>query len=126
MIVAAANRSLVESLAARAEVARIDSNRPARWIEKPEVANFEVTPGNPAVLTTVPWGVSNVNAPLVWAMGFHGEGIVVGDLDTGTRWTHNALKPKYRGWNGITADHNYKWHVPLFRWRGRGPDIWNL
>ena len=41
MIVATADRSLVESLAARADVARIDSNRPARWIEDPEVANFE-------------------------------------------------------------------------------------
>ena len=26
------------------------------------------------------------------------------------RWTHNALKPQYRGWNGSTADHNYNWH----------------
>jgi len=26
------------------------------------------------------------------------------------RWTHNALKPKYRGWNGVTADHNFNWH----------------
>ena len=25
------------------------------------------------------------------------------------RWTHNALKPHYRGWNGSTADHNYNW-----------------
>ena len=22
----------------------------------------------------------------------------------------NALKPKYRGWNGTTADHNFNWH----------------
>jgi serine protease AprX len=26
------------------------------------------------------------------------------------RWTRNALKPHYRGWNGVTADHNYNWH----------------
>ena len=26
------------------------------------------------------------------------------------RWTHNALKPQYRGWNGSSADHNYNWH----------------
>ena len=123
MIVATANRSLVESLAARPDVARIDSNRPARWIEKPEVANFEVTSGNPAVLTTVEWGVNNVNAPSVWAMGFTGEGMVVGDLDTGTRWTHNALKPKYRGWNGVTADHNFNWHDAIHSGGGScGPD----
>jgi hypothetical protein len=26
------------------------------------------------------------------------------------RWTHVAIKNQYRGWNGTTADHNYKWH----------------
>ena len=35
---------------------------------------------------------------------------MVGNGDTGMRWTHNALKPHYRGWNGSTADHNYNWH----------------
>jgi subtilase family protein len=30
--------------------------------------------------------------------------------DTGVRWTHEALKSKYRGWNGVAADHNYNWH----------------
>ena len=110
MIVATADRSLVESLAARADVARIDSNRPARWIEDPEVANFEVTPSSPHDPNAAEWGVQNVNAPAVWALGFTGQGMVVGDQDTGMRWTHNALKPKYRGWNGVTADHNFNWH----------------
>ena len=110
MIVATADRSLVDSLAARTDVARIDSNKPARWIEDPDVANFEVASSTPNVPDTAEWGVMNVNAPSVWAMGFTGQGMVVGDLDTGTRWTHNALKPKYRGWNGVTADHNFNWH----------------
>src|SRR5262249_51368782 len=30
--------------------------------------------------------------------------------DSGVRWTHNALKPHYRGWDGQNADHNYSWH----------------
>ena len=47
MIVATGDRSLVESLAVRADVARVDSNRPSRWIEDPEVANFEVDTGKP-------------------------------------------------------------------------------
>src|SRR5205823_12283752 len=51
-----------------------------------------------------------VNAPQLWAMGFTGQGIVIGNQDTGMRWTHNALKPRYRGWNGSTADHSYNWH----------------
>ena len=54
--------------------------------------------------------MNNVRAPEVWAMGYTGQGIVIGNQDTGMRWTHNALKPKYRGWNGATADHNYNWY----------------
>src|SRR5882762_6450171 len=107
MLVATADRTLVETLAARPDVAKVDSNRPTRWIEDPSIANFGVMPSAPAV---VEWGVQNVNAPQVWAMGFTGQGIVVGNQDTGMRWTHNALKPHYRGWNGATADHNYNWH----------------
>jgi len=83
MIVATADRSLVELLAARADVGRVDSNRSARWIEDPEIANFKETPSRTNDPTTVEWGVNNVNAPPVWAMGFTGQGMVVGDLDTG-------------------------------------------
>lgn len=110
MIVADADRAFVESLAARSDVARIDSNNPVRWIEEPEVAKAGVKPAAPDGPNAIEWGVTNVNAPSVWGAGFTGAGIVVGNLDTGTRWTHNALKPKYRGWNGATADHNYNWH----------------
>src|SRR5213080_1473791 len=106
MLVATADRALVEALATRADVARVDSNRPTRWIEDPSISNFGVTPSDPAV---VEWGVQNVNAPQVWALGFTGQGIVIGNEDTGMRWTHNALKPHYRGWNGVSADHNYNW-----------------
>ena len=38
---------LVEQLAARTDVARVDSNLPARWIENPEVAKFGVNDSEP-------------------------------------------------------------------------------
>lgn len=110
MIVTTADRYLVESLAGRADVARIDPNKPARWIEDPEVANFGVSSPDTRSPEAAEWGVLNVNAPAVWALGFNGTGIVIANQDTGVRWTHNALKPKYRGWNGSAADHNYNWH----------------
>ena len=120
MIVATADRALIESLAAREDVARIDSNNPVRWIEPPELANLSDAPDAP---NTAEWGVQNVNAPAVWAMGFTGQGMVIGDQDTGQHWTHNALKPKYRGWNGTTADHNFNWHDAIHTGGGVcGPD----
>jgi subtilisin family serine protease len=110
MVSATADRALVEKLAARPDVARIDSNAPTRWIEDPVIEKSGVTTNGVNVPNVAEWGVLNVNAPAVWAMGFNGQGIVVGNEDTGMRWTHNALKPKYRGWNGTTADHNFNWH----------------
>lgn len=110
MLVAEIGREDALDIASRADVRRIDENGKARWIEKPDVA--KVTPA--ASLTETPvaieWGVTNVNAPAVWGLGYTGAGIVVGGLDTGIRWTHSAIKSKYRGWNGMTADHNYNWH----------------
>jgi uncharacterized repeat protein (TIGR01451 family) len=43
-------------------------------------------------------------------MGYTGQGVVVAGADTGYQWDHPALKPHYRGWNGITATHDYNWH----------------
>ena len=110
IIVATADRSLVDKLAARADVAQINSNAPARWIEDPVVEKFGVSTPEVNAPSTAEWGVLNVNAPALWALGFTGQGIVIANEDTGMRWTHSALKPKYRGWDGATADHNFNWH----------------
>ncbi|HKP54964.1 MAG TPA: S8 family serine peptidase [Chloroflexia bacterium] len=97
------DRALVESLAARVDVRRIEANHPFQGIDPIREASSPVIPNAPE------WGVQNVKAPEVWAMGYRGQGIVVGNQDTGMRWTHEAIKPKYRGWDGATADHNYNW-----------------
>ncbi len=59
---------------------------------------------------TIEPGITYTHAPDVWALGFTGQQIVVASADTGVRWTHNALKPHYRGWDGVVADHDYNWH----------------
>ena len=64
----------------------------------------------PQTPETIEPGIAYTHAPDVWALGFRGQGITVAGADTGQRWTHNALKPHYRGWDGVTADHNYNWH----------------
>ncbi len=61
-------------------------------------------------LRAIEWGVSRINAPDVWAKGFKGQGVVIGGQDTGYEWDHPALINQYRGWNGITASHDYNWH----------------
>ena len=60
--------------------------------------------------TTVFDSTALVNADDAWGLGFRGQGAVVAGADTGVRWTHEAVKSKYRGWNGTTAGHDYNWH----------------
>ena len=62
------------------------------------------------LVDSIPWGLALVNADQVWAMGFRGQGAVVGGHDTGVEWDHPALISSYRGWDGFNADHNYHWH----------------
>jgi subtilisin family serine protease len=54
-----------------------------------------------------------VKAPDVWAMGHTGSDMVVASIDTGVRFTHEALRDKYRGWlGGSSFDHNYNFFNP--------------
>jgi serine protease AprX len=60
----------------------------------------------------IEWGITNINADDVWALGYKGANVIIGGQDTGYEWDDAALKLKYRGWNPNTnsAAHNYNWH----------------
>ena len=96
------------TLAARSDVKRIDGN-PIIQNNLPQPSPAQEFEG-PSSPDAVEQGISYSNAPAVWALGFTGQGIVVGDGDTGFQWDHPALKPHYRGWNGSVANHDYNWH----------------
>src|SRR6476620_6500419 len=91
ILVKGGNREIAAALAARPDVARVEGN--------PRIHNDLPQPG-PAVEApsylqrpeTIEPGINYTHAPQVWALGFTGQDIVVGSLDTGVRWTHNALK----------------------------------
>lgn len=102
-------QEIAETLAARADVARVEGN-PQIKNSLPQPGPTEESPVQPNAPATIEPGIVYTNAPAVWAEGFTGQNIVIASADTGVRWTHNALKPHYRGWNGATADHNYNWH----------------
>jgi subtilisin family serine protease len=79
-------------------------------------ANDPVSAGLPAPLPLeaategVEASIGLVGAPDVWDMGYVGQGAVVAGADTGYEWDHPALLTQYRGWNGVTANHDYAWH----------------
>src|SRR5882724_2819532 len=100
------SQEIAQALASRPDVARVEGN-PVIHNDLPEPVEAPIQPLAP--LTIEP-GITQTHAPDVWALGFTGQQIVVASADTGVRWTHNALKPHYRGWDGVTADHDYNWH----------------
>src|SRR5438105_8266847 len=102
-------REIAEALARRPDVARIEGN-PQIQNELPEPASAVETSTKPKTPATIEPGIAYTHAPDVWALGFRGQEITVAGADTGERWTHNALKPHYRGWDGVAANHNYNWH----------------
>ncbi len=64
----------------------------------------------------VEWNVQEVGADRVWELGYTGQGVIVGDADTGVAWDHPALREAYLGWDGAAANHDYHWYDP---WDGR-------
>ena len=103
------DRQLAEMLAARPDVAHVTGN-PIIHNDLPQRGPIEESPLQPGAPATIEPGITYTHAPDVWALGFRGETIVIAGADTGIRWTHNALKPHYRGWDGQNANHNFNWH----------------
>jgi uncharacterized repeat protein (TIGR01451 family) len=110
-----------QALAQRDDVAHLYAN-PAVELEAPH-------PGAPpnyptqAQETIIEPSLQRIHVPEVWAMGYTGQGVVVGGQDTGYDWTHPALQSRYRGWDGASANHNYNWHDAIHSGGGVcGPD----
>ena len=100
----------VQALARRGDVAHIYAN-PAVHVDEPLRGPADAAgPQAAAQPDAIEWNITKVGAPEVWAAGFTGQGVVIGGQDTGYQWDHPALKGKYRGWNGSTANHDYSWH----------------
>lgn len=59
---------------------------------------------------TPQWNLTSIGADRVWqAFGVRGEGVVVGQSDSGADWTHPELQPTYRG---AAGNHDYNWFDP--------------
>jgi subtilisin family serine protease len=106
MLTVTGGRDVVDAMAARPEVSRIE---PLVWIRSTILpkADAKAAPAGP---TAIEWNITTVKAPAVWQQGIIGQGVVLGNIDTGQQWNHPALQNQYRGWNGTSANHNYNWY----------------
>ncbi|MGH9175856.1 MAG: S8 family serine peptidase [Vicinamibacterales bacterium] len=99
-----ADRALVAALASRGDVAYVRGEHELPLIEP--VSREPSEAGG-----TIEWGVAKINADDVWAAGNTGQGVVVANIDTGVRYTHQALVNQYRG-NVGGFNHDYDWWDP--------------
>jgi serine protease AprX len=95
---------LLQALAARADVAKIEANPAVKGVQSISMLSQAPAPAG------IEPNITYVHANQLWSLGFTGQGSVIGSGDTGIQWNHPALKPHYRGWNGSVADHNFNWH----------------
>ncbi len=101
-------RSTLDGLLAFEEIEIIRAPRVMQVIEP-----VQARPANPDSPEVVEPNISHVQATAVWGMGFRGAGSVVANIDTGVRFTHQALVNQYRGnLGGNNFNHNYNWWDP--------------
>ncbi len=107
-LVVQGDAALVQQLAARPDVAYVESGTsilaPAPRDRAPVLSQAD----------SLSWNVQQVRAGEVWGdFGSTGQGVVVASIDTGVLYTHTALVGQYRGNEGGGAfDHNYNWWDP--------------
>ena len=114
MIRVVGDAELAAALARRPEVARLEADPEVRQTLTVATTTRLATAwlhasDDPTTTAVLPWGLTTTRADQVWALGYTGQNIVVASQDTGVEWDHPALQPRYRGWDGATADHANNW-----------------
>ena len=102
----------------------IDSLRARRYPFLHEPVDSQPAPAS--LNAGVELNILQVNADHVWDLGFTGTGIVIANIDTGVRYSHEALVNQYRGNLGDGVfDHNYNWWDPALGGSDSIPNDWH-
>jgi subtilisin family serine protease len=108
IVVERSTSAAVQGLGAFSEIAMLRTHR-VPILYEPESTTGAAETG----LTAVANSLARVGADQAWALGYTGEDLIVANIDTGVRFSHNALRNAYRGYvsDGV-YDHNYSWWDP--------------
>lgn len=99
------SRDIMLTLARRDDVRYILDNKPFYMLDYTESRSSTTRSSAPE------WGLINIKADSVWAMGITGEGAVIAGQDTGYEWELSSIKNKYRGYiNDTLVEHDFHWH----------------
>ena len=118
------NSSNIETFNGLKSFIEIDSLRSRRFPMLHEPVDMQPVQANPAA--GVESNLQHVGADQVWDLGYDGTDIVVANIDTGVRYTHQALLRQYRGNLGEgNFDHNYNWWDPELGGSDSVPNDWH-
>ncbi len=113
MILVQADAATAEALSQRVDVKRLSANPTVRFnapVDETSPTLQRKSTDTPIAIAAIQPGITKIRANELWSLGFTGQNIVIAGQDTGYQWNHPALKDKYRGWNGSSANHNFNWH----------------
>jgi uncharacterized repeat protein (TIGR01451 family) len=104
------DQAVIDFVRSRRDVAQIRGLYTRMYVPDPEQLEI-VTLSDKGPNADPTWNVDIVDAPEAWSqLNVTGDGVVVANIDTGVRYTHEALVDSYRGsLGGGTFDHNYNW-----------------
>jgi len=109
MYVPNASPNLVNTIASFPGVAGVEEEKTFQ-IDAP--AGFELPSNNRSVRqSSSTWGIQKIRADQVWSY-YQGQGVVVANIDTGVRYTHETLRNNWRS--------SYGWYDPY--WGTSTPD----
>ena len=94
-------------LTSQPEIWAIRARRQPRLYEPQAVEPPTIT------LASLEANLTHLQVDRVWnELGLTGTGMTVANIDTGVRYTHQALVEKYRGNHGEDFEHDYNWWDP--------------
>ena len=117
IVVESSDLETLQGVASFSGVASLRAS-PQIVLHQPESVS-DVAPGDVSLHSGIEPNLLRVRADRVWEMGYRGQGIVVGSIDSGVHYTHEALKTQYRGYLGSGVySHDYNWWDPygIYRW----------
>lgn len=95
-------------LSTRPEVDRILTSPYLRPLKE----EIPVTTGEVTIVDEIPWNIKSIGADRVWEeWGVRGQGILIGQSDSGVDGSHIELADAYRGRSG---DDDYAWYDPWY------------
>lgn len=105
-----ASNTLIDKLEAHGDVVSVDPD------EQVFLPSFEKEGQDSRTVSAdgKPQGnIDALNTGAMWNAGYKGKGVVVANVDSGVRWTHEALKSNYRGFQqgaGGVVNHDYSFY----------------